>query len=184
MPLQKTTKGELVRTCIRVFRQQGYYRTTMADLAQASGLTKGVFYHHFASKEAIMQTVLAETSAYFAEKVFNAAYAPDLSAAQRLEALVAAALKAFSYEPGGCIFANTVLETAHVEDTFLGPIKAFFGEWQRALQTIFASRHDAATAEKLAVRVVADVEGSLLLMQLYKNPAYLTEALDRAKALL
>jgi TetR/AcrR family transcriptional repressor of nem operon len=94
MPLQKTTKSELVRTCIRVFRQQGYYRTTMADLAQASGLTKGVFYHHFASKEAI-KTVLAETSAFFAEKVFKAAYAPDLSAAQRLEALVAAASGCF-----------------------------------------------------------------------------------------
>ena len=184
MPLQKTTKGELVRTCIRVFRQQGYYRTTMADLARASGLTKGVFYHHFASKEEIMQAVLAESSAFFAEKVFKVAYAPDFTAAQRLEAMVAAALKAFSSEQGGCIFANTVLETAHVEDTFLDQIKVFFADWQHALQTIFGSRHDAATAEKLAVRVMADVEGSLLLMQLYKNPVYLTDALDRAKALL
>ena len=185
MPLQKTTKGELVRTCIRVFRRQGYYRTTMADLATATGLTKGAFYHHFASKEAIMQSVLAETSAYFAEKVFRVAYAADLPAAQRLDALAAAALKAFSYDGrGGCIFANTVLETAHVEDTFLDQIKAFFAAWREALQTIFESRHDAPTAAQLAVRVMADVEGSLLLMQLYKDPAYLTDALARGKALL
>jgi TetR/AcrR family transcriptional repressor of nem operon len=184
MPLQKTTKGELVRTCIRVFRQQGYYRTTMADLAKASGLTKGVFYHHFASKEELMLTALARTSDFFAETVFKVAYDAQVPAEQRLAQLMAAALKAFSYEQGGCIFANTVLETAHVEDTFLDPIKSFFADWQQALQTIFASRHGAARATQLATQVIADVEGSLLLMQLYKDPAYLTSALARAKGML
>ncbi|HEX8657003.1 MAG TPA: TetR/AcrR family transcriptional regulator [Hymenobacter sp.] len=57
MPIQKITRKELLRTCIQVFRKQGYYRTSIQDLAQATGLTKGVFYHHFASKEEIMHTV-------------------------------------------------------------------------------------------------------------------------------
>ncbi|WP_046243613.1 TetR/AcrR family transcriptional regulator [Hymenobacter terrenus] len=184
MPTQKITKKDLLRACIQVFRKQGYYRTSIQDLAQATGLTKGVFYHHFASKEEIMHTVLDETSTYFAEKVFKAAYDTALSAEQRLENVVAAALKAFSNELGGCIFANTVLETAHVEDTFLNQIKAFFASWQQAMQTIFAARHDVATADKLAARVIADVEGSLVLMQLYKDRHYLTDAFARAKELL
>ena len=36
-----------------VIRAQGYSATTVDDLCKAAGVTKGAFFHHFASKEAL-----------------------------------------------------------------------------------------------------------------------------------
>ena len=51
MPVQKTTKDQIIIKSIEVFLKQGYYKTSMSDLAEACGLQKGSFYYHFKSKE-------------------------------------------------------------------------------------------------------------------------------------
>jgi AcrR family transcriptional regulator len=85
MPIIKTTKEEIIWKSLQVFRRQGYYRTSMADLAMATGLTKGVFYHHFSSKEELMKTVLQAMIQWFDEKVFSVAYQTTLSPQERIE---------------------------------------------------------------------------------------------------
>ena len=184
MPIQKTTVEAIIKTSAQVFRQQGYYRTSMADLANATGLTKGVFYHHFKNKEEIMQKVLEMSGQYFEHKIFSIAYESQIEPQTRLNRMFKEAFVAFTHESGGCLFANTVLETAHLESTFLPFLKAFFKQWEKALCFIFSSKHDKKTCTKIARQIIADVEGSLLLMQLYKDPDFLKQALKRAKGLL
>jgi AcrR family transcriptional regulator len=184
MAIKKDTKQEIIAVSIKLFRKQGYYRTSMADLAQATGLTKGVFYHHFASKEEIMLTALETLSNWFQEKVFSIAYIPDLTAKEKLEKMSEAAFKAFTYELGGCFLANTVLETAHVEETFLPTMKIFFQNWQRAVQKIYEEKYANQALIEISEQVIADIEGSIVLMQLYKDTNYLKKSLERAKKIL
>jgi AcrR family transcriptional regulator len=40
------------------FGRKGFYSTSVADLAQATGLTKGVLYHHFENKDALFFAVV------------------------------------------------------------------------------------------------------------------------------
>ena len=61
MPLHKKSPEEIIKQSILVFRTNGYYRTTMNDLAKATGLTKGAFYHHFSNKEDVMKKSLQTT---------------------------------------------------------------------------------------------------------------------------
>jgi AcrR family transcriptional regulator len=42
----------------RVFHERGYDSTSMNDIARAAGLTKAGLYHHIASKEHLLYTVL------------------------------------------------------------------------------------------------------------------------------
>ena len=42
----------LLDAALSVFRAQGYAGTSVDDLCRAAGVTKGAFFHHFASKEA------------------------------------------------------------------------------------------------------------------------------------
>jgi AcrR family transcriptional regulator len=184
MPIIKTTKEEIIWKSLQLFRKQGYYRTSMADLATATGLTKGVFYHHFSSKEELMKTALQTMIQWFDDRVFSVAYQPQLSPQERLEKMTETAYKAFTNELGGCLVANTVLETAHVEDTFLDKLKLFFQLWEKAIAKVFEEKYAPQVLPEIAQQIIADIEGSIILMQLHKNPLYLQKALYRTKQLL
>ena len=48
----------ILDTATRLFLQKGYDKTTLQDIIDATGLSKGAIYHHFASKEAIIIAVV------------------------------------------------------------------------------------------------------------------------------
>ena len=55
-------KGELKRSSIletaeRLFFEKGYEQTSIQDILDALSMSKGGFYHHFASKEAILSEI-------------------------------------------------------------------------------------------------------------------------------
>lgn len=47
----------ILDTASRLFLQNGYERTTLQDIIDATHLSKGAIYHHFASKEDILYSV-------------------------------------------------------------------------------------------------------------------------------
>jgi AcrR family transcriptional regulator len=51
------TKELLLTAAVKLFSSQGYQRTTLQDIAQEAGLTKGALYHHFRSKEQVLRRV-------------------------------------------------------------------------------------------------------------------------------
>ena len=48
----------ILDTATRLFLQKGYDETTLQDIIDATKLSKGAIYHHFASKEAIIIAVV------------------------------------------------------------------------------------------------------------------------------
>ncbi len=48
----------ILDTASKLFLQNGYERTTLQDIIDATKLSKGAIYHHFASKEAILIAVV------------------------------------------------------------------------------------------------------------------------------
>lgn len=49
------SREELLGLIVAVFNERGYEAASMADLATATGLTKSAFYHHFTSKEELLE---------------------------------------------------------------------------------------------------------------------------------
>jgi AcrR family transcriptional regulator len=52
------TRGEILSAAARLFRHEGFYATTMRDIAQETGLEAGSIYYHFGSKDQILSEVL------------------------------------------------------------------------------------------------------------------------------
>ena len=55
-------RQELLQAAERLFCQQGYEKTSVQDILNDIALSKGGFYHHFASKEEVL-TALCERRA-------------------------------------------------------------------------------------------------------------------------
>lgn len=49
----RNARGKLLEAALGVIRAKGYAATTVDDLCRAAGVTKGGFFHHFESKEAL-----------------------------------------------------------------------------------------------------------------------------------
>ena len=53
-------RAQVLAVARRVLGDRGFHGTTMADIAQAAGVTKPVLYQHFASKRELYHTVLTD----------------------------------------------------------------------------------------------------------------------------
>ena len=58
-PEENGRRMELVRAAAKLFRDQGYERTTVRDLGNAVGLQSGSLFYHFRTKEEILVAVMA-----------------------------------------------------------------------------------------------------------------------------
>lgn len=82
-------RAELIDCAQRLFLERGYERTTINDVIEAAGVSKGAFYHHFDAKEDLLEAIagrfadqaLARAEAVFAE--------PALDVLQRLNSWMA-----------------------------------------------------------------------------------------------
>src|SRR5699024_6491414 len=56
--MDDSPRGKLLSAAARLFRDQGFDRTTVRDIAREVGLQSGSNFHHFATKEDILQRVM------------------------------------------------------------------------------------------------------------------------------
>jgi len=84
-------QAELLQIAADLFAERGYVATTVRDIADAAGILSGSLYHHFDSKEsmidAILSTFIEDTLASY-----EAIVAEGLSPRQTFERLVQASL--------------------------------------------------------------------------------------------
>ena len=67
----KLTRKSIVEKSLRLFSEKGYYNTSMQDIVQATGLTKGGIYGQFKSKEEIWHAAYDEAVNIWRSKVFK-----------------------------------------------------------------------------------------------------------------
>ena len=84
MPKKNTrnTKGRIVSAAWKLFYEQGYDNTTVEEIVDASGTSRGSFYHYFDGKAALLSSL----SYLFDEKYDELAESmnPDLSSIEKL----------------------------------------------------------------------------------------------------
>jgi AcrR family transcriptional regulator len=75
---RETTRAAILAAARELFASQGFAATSVDDIAEAAGVAKGAVYHHFASKEAVFETVFEAASQSLVPRVIEAAgAAPD-----------------------------------------------------------------------------------------------------------
>jgi AcrR family transcriptional regulator len=56
------TQAAIIKSAKRLFGERGFAATTIDEVAAAANVAKGAVYHHFATKEALFETVFEQVS--------------------------------------------------------------------------------------------------------------------------
>ncbi len=56
----ETTRRRIIDSAVELFAEMGYGETGLADVLQRAGVSKGAFYYHFDSKEAVATAIIEE----------------------------------------------------------------------------------------------------------------------------
>ncbi|MBE0485067.1 TetR/AcrR family transcriptional regulator [Marinobacter sp.] len=94
-----SARGRLLNEAARLFRDKGYERTTVRDLAAAVGIQSGSLFHHFRTKEEILKAVMVETIRLNTALMQAAADRAE-SPRDKLKALVRAELESINGQTG------------------------------------------------------------------------------------
>jgi len=77
-------KHEFMSAALELFYQKGYENTTIKDIIDALGVSKGAFYHYFESKEDIIIAIASEFTSRAARIIEEIFERPDLSAVEKM----------------------------------------------------------------------------------------------------
>lgn len=181
--MKKTDAESILDHALSLFRSRGYKSTSMADIGKASGLLKGSIYHHFPSKEAILSQALDRLSGHFEKQIFSLAQDESMTEKQRLDAMVSA-MEGYFIKNKACVMAHVSMEA--MEDTAQArdQIQAFFRRWRSAFAGVLVTRHGASVARRLAEDSISQLEGAVLWLNIFDDPAPLKRMCKRIRELL
>jgi TetR/AcrR family transcriptional repressor of nem operon len=176
----QATKGELTKRAIvakaaPLFNKQGYQGTSLADLMQATGLQKGGIYRHFASKEDLA-TEAFDYSWRKAVQVRLVGVEDVPNSVDRLKKMIDNFVELRSgLVPGGCPLMNTAVEADDGNRLLRAKAQKALQQWSSRLSRIVADGirkreiHRRVDARKLSRRIIAGLEGALLISRLHND---------------
>lgn len=83
------TVNLILETAMKLFSEKGYEHTSIQDIINnLGGLSKGAIYHHFRSKEDILNAVTAKMSEQSNKMLFEIQNAPGLTGKEKLKKLL------------------------------------------------------------------------------------------------
>ena len=185
MPKVKTSKAEVLKKVIPVLRARGVQNSSMSELSKACQIQKSHFYYYFSNKDELIKEVLATVHSYFHHNLFKIIDDPSMSIEEKIVKMKTLMFKIFQVSDGGCIMANTALETIHLDPIYKKEIQSFFQDFISGIERLLQqSQYDVNEATELAEQMVQDIEGGILLMQVYDDSKYLDKAIQRMEKII
>lgn len=191
-----TTKAERTRNFIiektaEIFNRKGYAGTSMSDITEATGLTKGSIYGNFENKEEVALAVFE----YNRSLVFNTVQAQLNKAPTYFEKMMVYGrvykdVIASIGNRGGCPILNTAVEADDTNVPLqLSAAKALLN-WKKNLVNLIEKGTEAGEfrqgiqAEDMAVSIIALIEGGVMFSKVTNDYTHMDRVLATVQLLV
>ncbi|TDF92151.1 TetR/AcrR family transcriptional regulator [Paenibacillus piri] len=170
------TRIHIIMKSAELFNQKGYAATTMQDIMDATGLTKGGLYRSFPSKD----DIAIEAFKYAGEVLwrhFSAAMENCQTATEKIVAMCDVYSDTVHNPPmkGGCPFLNTAVESDHSFPVLRDYALAAHGQMLALIQGVLQQgvaarefRSDMDT-EATASFIFSSIEGGIMTSRLTRD---------------
>jgi TetR/AcrR family transcriptional regulator, transcriptional repressor for nem operon len=176
------TRARIIEAAAALVYERGVAGTSLEEIRSAAGVSGSQLSHYFAGKDDLVQAVIG----YQAATISGRQRQSDLGRPEGLRAwrdMVIAQVRS-SQGQGGCPLGSLAGQVAETDAQARTLLAAGFGEWSAAisdgLRGLLAAGHlpDGTDPDKLAVTLLAALQGGLILAQVQRDPRPLEIAVD------
>lgn len=191
MSKAENTKAFIIEKVAPVFNKKGYAGTSLTDMTEATGLTKGSIYGNFANKDEVAIAVYE----YNVKRLNEGQKLATNSATTSL-----GKLKAFveyyranwkkMFEHGGCPVMNASVEADDNLPFLKKHVQATIKGWAASIVTIIDAGKESGEFRKdivssgYAYLIITILEGGLMLSKITNNQNHLFNAIDRVQLII
>lgn len=165
--------NKILSAGLTVFHEQGFHASGTQEVVDLAGVSKGSFYNHFKSKDALGLAVL---DFYWQNNADTIAllHGPKVPALKRIHRYLAAV----GYDENGCLIGNFSIELAN-SDFFRPRISKLMNTWVEEIAACISDGQDDGTIRKddsaanLAEFVVVSLEGAIMKAKISRDQGVL-----------
>lgn len=170
---QLSTRERIVIAADELFYKHGFEPTSFADIASAVNISRGNFYHHFKTKDDILDAVI-EARVVRTQGMLDEWEAQGCDPHQRIllfvDILVRNELAILKY---GCPVGTLCTELAKLGHTALPEANRLFTLFRVWLRRQFTALGHVSNADLLAMQVLARSQGVATLANAFHDEAFL-----------
>src|SRR5262245_13648966 len=173
--MERETRERLVEAARRLFWEQGYSSTGVAQVLEVAGARSGSLYYFFPTKEDLLLAVLAQYKDLLDPAVVRPVFERVSDPIERIFGILDGYRKqlvATKYQHG-CPIGNLALEVSNALPAARKAVAENFTGWRKVIEMCLA---DAAgrlprgfDRESLALFVLTTMEGAVMLARTYHN---------------
>ncbi|HVW32311.1 MAG TPA: TetR/AcrR family transcriptional regulator [Acidimicrobiia bacterium] len=169
MPADKRVR--LAEAADRLVYEQGFARTTLAEVAGASEVPLGNVYYYFKTKDEIGATVVRRRAEHY--RAVRARWDADLDPRRRLAAFVAMTVEnRASLAEHGCPIGSLCQELHKQGGPLAEQASELLSEWLDWLEAQFRALKKGKESPRLAAHLLSATQGASLLAHSFGDPRY------------
>jgi TetR/AcrR family transcriptional regulator, transcriptional repressor for nem operon len=183
------TRQEIIEASLQLFSVKGYYNTSISDVLQATGLTKGGLYGHFGSKEEIWDAAY-ELSVQVWQGIVLEGVREISHPVERIMHALENDLRNYiggEVFRGGCFFFNMLVELSGQSEPMarriLDGYRAFsnlLASWIEDARELGILRADVDSRE-VADFILTAINGTAVLYAASREPTILEETIHQLR---
>ena len=179
-----STRITIVEAADRLFYQRGFEKTSFAHIADEVGISRGNFYYHFRSKDAILAAVIQHRCAK-TQAMLDAWTKEGQTPVRRLMCFAEMLIRnRDDIQRYGCPVGTMCGELSKLEHTALGEATMLFTQFRRWLTEQFAQLGFESDADELAMHLLSRSQGIASLANAFQDEAFMRREVDLIEAWL
>jgi AcrR family transcriptional regulator len=173
-------KTRIVEAAAQLVHEQGFARTSLADIARASCVPLGNLYYYFKTKDEIGEALVERKAA--AAAAARAAWEAELEPRDRILAFVQATIDARqTVARSGCAVGGLCAELHKDPGPLAERAASVFEGFLKWLEAQFRLIGKGAESRELAFHLVSAVQGASLLANTFHDTRQITRECNRLK---
>jgi TetR/AcrR family transcriptional repressor of nem operon len=191
MSKAERTKQFIIEQVAPVFNKKGYAATSLKDLTDTTGLSKGAIYGNFKNKNEVALRAFEHNFAFIGDRLRE-----NILAAQTCREKLFSYPKTFReisqliIQSGGCPILNTAVDSGEVNEQLLAAVRKTIGLWKQTLMSFIETGislgefSENTDAEKTAQILICLVEGGFAMFKATGEDGYMKNSLSQVEFII